>query len=216
MHSVGTHRNPAIRYGEILSPAFPTVRPCPKRQCLAEPTAMPRMKFAPPHGSLTPNRTNNVAATAQITVRDLQSVAVTVCAHLRSICDEQNLGPFGRRCARWVIREQVGPARTLAITPPVLRARNAPSSKDVRTPFANQMRDRLDHAASDARCARQPPRRSADAGRHPPQDDGLALQNARTIGAAAIEALWTVCQTKRSSASTLSQTEKLTMMRGSA
>jgi hypothetical protein len=66
------------------------------------------------------------------------------------------------------------------LTPPVLRAHNAPSSKVVRMPFANQTRDRLDHAASDARCARQPPRRSADGRPAPTTIRQMALQNAQT------------------------------------
>jgi hypothetical protein len=68
----------------------------------------------------------------------------------------------------------------LGLTPPVPRACNAPSSKVVRIPFANQTRDRLDHAASDAQCARQPPRRSADGRPTPTTTRQMALQNAQT------------------------------------
>ena len=66
------------------------------------------------------------------------------------------------------------------LTPPVLRAHNAPSSKVARKPPANQTRDRLDHAASDARCARQPPRCSADGRPAPTTTRQMALRNAQT------------------------------------
>jgi len=39
----------------------------------------------------------------------------------------------------------------LSLTPPALLAHTAPPSKVVRTLFANQTRNRVDHAASDAR-----------------------------------------------------------------
>ena len=57
------------------------------------------------------------------------------------------------------------------LTPPVLRAHNAPSSKVAQTPFANQTRDPLGHAVSDARGVRPPPRRSADARPAPTKHD---------------------------------------------
>src|ERR1700730_7715149 len=66
------------------------------------------------------------------------------------------------------------------LTLPGLRAHNAPFSKVVRMLFANQTRDRLDHAASDVPCARQPPRRWADGRPAPTTTRRMALQNAQT------------------------------------
>src|SRR5580704_8284348 len=68
----------------------------------------------------------------------------------------------------------------LAPTPPVPRAHNAPSSKVVRMPFANQTPDRSDHAVSNALCARAPPRRAADGRPAPTTTPQTALQNAQT------------------------------------
>src|SRR6266496_5629634 len=84
---------------------------------------------------------------------------------------------------------QLGPKQTLlswsctmalGLMPPVLRAHTVPSSKVARTPLANQTRDRLDHAASDTRCARPPPRRSADGRSAPTTTRQTALQSAQT------------------------------------
>src|SRR4029077_288395 len=50
-------------------------------------------------------------------------------------------------------RLTIGTSNECGLTRPVLRPNNAPSSKVVRKPSANQTRDRLDHAASHTQCA---------------------------------------------------------------
>ena len=73
-----------------------------------------------------------------------------------------------------------------SLTPPVLRTRNAPSSKVARTPFANQTRGRLDLAASGVQAARPRPRRSADGRRYPPHDEIMVFKMLEPFGTAVV------------------------------